>query len=435
MKIVVVGLNHKTAGIDIRERLAFDAGQVVSALRELKGRFPEAEFVLLSTCNRIELYSACKSTGGVDAETITGFFSEFHKVGLDDFRDFLYIHNDVDAARHLLTVASSLDSMVVGEAQIIAQVKESYRLACSAKSTGKVLNRLFHSAFGTAKKIHTATSIASGRVSIAGVAVELAMQLLADVSAAKIVVIGAGEMAELLLQHLVHEGCKNITIVNRSFDRGLKMANRYDVSTRKWEELNGQLAAADIAIASAAAPDYLFSRDSFKPIMSSRHKGALLIIDIAVPRNFEPSVNEIEDVYLYSIDDLSEVAEQNRKTREESITKGMQIAYEKVADFMAWFKSRDIGPLIGQMKERFAQISQNELKRFFVGTRESASCRDVMEPMVNRIVNKLLHCVIKNVNTVAKEHGPGEAAKLVDSIVRQAEEISSEANDKEDVQS
>ena len=363
------------------------------------------------------------------AGEIAKFLSEFHNVALEEFEDFLYVHNEEDAVKHLLTVASSLDSMMVGEAQIIGQVKESYRLACAAKSTGKVLNRLFHCAFATSKKIHTTTSISGGRVSVAGIAVELIMQLFADILAAKVVVIGAGEMGELLVRHLLHVGCKNITIVNRSYERGLSVAKRYGVTARKWEGLEEQLIGANIAIASAAVQDYLFKKDSFKKIMDSRRERTLLIIDVAVPRNFEPSINEIDDVYLYSVDDLSDVVEQNRKARGEDIAKGMQIISENVTDFMDWFGAREIGPLIGRMKEKFGQIGQNELERFFVRARQDASCRGMMEIMVKRVVNKLLHCVIKNVSVVAKEHGPAEAAKLVDSIVRQAEEISSEPSD------
>jgi glutamyl-tRNA reductase len=435
MKIFVVGLNHKSAPIDVREKLAFDPEQVLRALRELKHRFGEAEFVLLSTCNRVELYCASKRVGGVDGETLAKFLSDFHGVPWENFQDFLYIHEEEESARHLLTVASSLDSLVVGEAQIIGQVKEGYKLACAAKSTGKILNRLFHCAFTTSKKVHTITSIAHGRVSVAGVAVELAMQLFANISSAKVIVIGAGEMGELLVQHLQQIGSKNITIVNRSYDRGLNLAKKYGVKAQKWEELEEQLTGADIAIASASVQDYLFKKESLKEIIDRRRKGRLLVIDIAVPRNFEPSVNEIEDVYLYSVDDLSEVVEQNRKAREEDIVRSMEIVYENVTDFMDWFGAKDIGPLIGQMKKKFVEISQKEMDRFFVGSRQEASCQEVMEAMVKRIVNKLLHCVIKNVNTVAKENGETEAARLVDSIVRQAEEIAAEPSDKNDEQS
>lgn len=435
MKIVVLGLNHKTAPVEIREKLAFDAGETTRALCELKNRFRQAEFVLISTCNRVELYCADKRAGGADADDLTKFISEFHNVKPEKFAEFLYSYSDADAVRHLLTVASSLDSMVVGEAQIIGQVKESYKLACAAKSTGKILNHLFHCAFTTSKKIYTTTSISCGRVSIAGVAVELAKQLFADISSAKVVVIGAGEMGELLVQHLLQVGCKNITIVNRSYERGQNMARRYNIAARKWEEIKSQLIDANIAIASAAAQDYLFKKDSFKKIMDARQSSTLLIIDIAVPRNFEPSINKIDGVYLYSVDDLSEVVEHNRKAREQDIAKSMQIVRKNAIDFMNWLGAKDIGPLIGQMKEQFVRISQNELEQFFVGARQESSYRNAMETVVNRIVNKLLHCIIKNVNTIAKENGTTEAAKLLGSIVQQAEKISSEPGCKEDKQS
>ena len=435
MKIVVLGLNHKSAPIEIREKLAFDTAQTIKALKELKNRFREAEFVLLSTCNRVELYCASKLTDEVTSEDLAEFLSEFHNIPIEKFQESLYAYENEDSVRHLLTVASSLDSMVVGEVQIIAQVKESYHLACTAKSTGKILNRMFHSAFSTSKKIYTTTSISSGRVSVAGVAVELAMQLFADISSAKVVVIGAGEMGELIVQHLLQVGCKNITIVNRSYERGQNMAKRYGIYVEKWEEIESQLIGANIAIASAAVQDYLFKKGPFKKIMNTRWGKTLLIIDIAVPRNFEPSINKMDGVYLYSVDDLSEVVERNRKARELDIAAGMDIVYKNVTDFMDWLGAKDIGPLIGQMKEQFIRISQNELEQFFVGARQDASCKENLETMVNRVVNKLLHCVIKNVNTIAKENGAAEAAKYVDSIVQHAEKISSELHNKGDEQS
>lgn len=432
MKIVVLGLNHKTAPVEIREKLAFDTDQTSTALRELKKRFSQVEFVLISTCNRVELYCAGKHCQGADPAKLAEFLSEFHNIELDNFHKFLYAYEDEDAVRHLLTVASSLDSLVVGEAQIVGQVKESYKLACAAKTTGKILNRLFHCAFATSKKVYTTTSISNGRVSVAGVAVELAKQLFADISSAKVVVIGAGETGQLLVQHLLQAGAKNITVVNRSYDRGVNVAQQYDIKAEKWELLNEQLISANIAIASASVQDYLFRKDTFKEIIAHRSEGTLLIIDIAVPRNFEPAVNELEGLYLYSIDDLEAVVEQNRKARQRDMAKGVEIVLENVTDFIEWFSSKDIGPLIGLMKKQFRQISENEMQRFFVGARQDASCKEVMEAMVNRVVNKLLHCVIKNVNIVAKENGATEAAKLVDSIVRHAEEIVSEPAGKEE---
>lgn len=435
MKIFVLGLNHKSAPLDVLEKLAFDPEQTARALKELKTGFEGSEFVLLSTCNRVELYCACSRKEPVTVDELMKFLSEFHNVPLDEFQEFLYVHSDEDSVRHLLKVSSSLDSLVVGEPQIIGQVKESYRIACSAAGTGKVLNRLFHCAFATGKKVHTITSIAQGRVSVAGVAVEMARQLFADISIAKAVVIGAGRMGELLVQHLLKIKCSDINIINRSHERAVKLAQRHKVTARKWEDLPEQLKEADIVIASAAVKDYMYTKKSMEKILDGRKKQTLLIIDIAVPRNFEPAVSEIENVYLYSIEDLTEVARQNRKAREEDIAEGMKIIQEDVDIFMDWLGAGEIGPLIGQLEEKFIQISQNEMERFFVGIRQDAECREILEAKVNRIVNKLLHCVIKNVDTVAKENGPTEAAKLVNSIVRQAEAITSEPSGKKDARS
>ena len=431
MKIIVTGLNHKRAPIQVREKLAFDSAQVLEALAQLKNRFIGSEFVLLSTCNRVELYCATQRSGGAVAEDLSRFLSEFHNVAIEDFKDYLYVYNDIDAVRHLLTVASSLDSMVLGEAQIVGQVKESYRLACAAQSTGKILNRLFHCAFATSKSVYTNTQISNGRVSVAGVAVELAMQLFANIGSAKTIVIGAGEMAELLVQHLLHVEGKNITIINKSYEHGLELAKRYHIGVQKWEALAEQLIDADLVIASAACWNFLFNKKSVEDVMCKRRNRPLLIIDIAVPRNFEPSVNEIEDVYLYSIDELSQVAEQNRKMREDDIAAGLAIIEKNADNFIEWFNARDLGPLIGQMKEKFVQIGQNELEQFLAQSGHSALCSESAKEMVERIVNKMLHCVIENVNVVAKEQGPSEAAKLVDSIVKGAEEVSSELSAKD----
>jgi glutamyl-tRNA reductase len=435
MKIVVLGLNHKTAPVEIREKLAFDATETSEALCALKKRFPQSEYVLLSTCNRVELYCAGKHCQGADPEKLAQFLSEFHHVERDQFRSFLYVYENEDAARHLLTVASSLDSLVVGEAEIIGQVKESYRLACAAKTTGKVLNRLFHCAFATSKKVYTTTSVSIGRVSVAGVAVELAKQLFADISAARVVVIGAGETGQLIVQHLLSVGARNITVVNRSYDRGVQVAEQYGINVRKWDQLEEQLTGAHIAIAAASVQDYLFKKDTFKGITARRKEETLLIVDISVPRNFEPAINELEGIYLYSMDDLAAVVEQNRKTRERDMARGLEIVLDNVTDFMEWFGAKDLGPLIGRMKKQFAQISKNELEKFFVGAREQACCKEVLETMVNRVVNKLLHCVIKNVDEVARENGASEAARLVDTIVKQAEAISSEGDHKEGTKS
>ena len=434
MKILVTGLNHKSAPINIREKLAFNTKETAKALELLRSKFCEAEFLLLSTCNRVEIYCCCKVDGELNGKELMAHLAEFKGAAFTEIKDYLYTYTNETAVKHLLKVTSSLDSMVVGEAQIIGQVKDSYRLACDVQSTGKVLNRLFHYAFATAKKVHSTTALSNGRVSVAGVAVELAMQLFADISSAKVVVIGAGQIGELLVQHLLHVGSRNITVINRSYERAMSMAESYAIKAEKWENLDRELVTAGIAIASTSGQGYLFTKSSLKKIINNRKKETLLIIDIAVPRNFEPAVSDIEDVHLCSIDDLCSVVEHNLNGRQEDMDKAMEIVCEKASDFMDWFKARDIGPLIGQMKEIFLQIGKKELGQFFKGQGEDLYRKEAMEAMITRIVNKLVHCVIEDVDAVAQQDGPAEAARLIDDILRHAEAISAKASSKEDEQ-
>ncbi len=431
MSMVVLGLNHKSAPLEIRERLAFDAQEVATALEQLRAMDPQGEFVLLSTCNRVELYYAGAQKADEIADRLIGFYCRFHEIGPEVFKSALYLHENEDAVRHLLLVSAGLDSMVLGEAQILGQVKDSYKMACAAKTSGKILNKLFHHAFFTAKTVRTRTSLSNGRVSVAGVAVELALQLFADIARAKVVVIGAGSTGELVVQHLLKAGCTDVTVVNRSRERGEDLAKRRQIAVGGWDELHQQIARANIVISSTAAQDFLFTRAAFEQAVGRRRTGSLLIIDVGVPRNFDPAINGIEDVYLYSMEELKEVAEQNLKAREEDIAGGLEIVYAGAAAFMDWFHAKDIGPLIGHMKAQFRQIGHNELERFFVGPRQDASCRLVVEAMVDRVVNKLLHCVIQNVSTVARESGPAEAARLVSTILQQAREIACEPENRE----
>ena len=423
MKILALGLNHKSAGVEIRERLAFDNGRTVRALERLKGRFYDAEFAILSTCNRVELYCIQPQDGWVTEETLAEFLSDFHNVGLKDFRNLLYVYENEEAVEHLLGVTSGLDSMMFGEPQILGQVKAGYRLACDAKSTGKVLNRLFHCAFATAKKIHTSTAISVGRVSVAGVAVGLAMQFFGQIRQAKVVVIGAGQTGELLIKHLIHTGCKDITVINRSHRRATDLANRYEIKAGYWREVYQQLTGADIVISSAAG-DCHFSKDSLKKITAGRKKG-MLIIDIAVPRNFEPSVKTLPGVCLYSIDKLSALAEKNRKARKNDITKCRQVINQSTSEFMDWLRMRQIGPLIGAMKQRFNYL--------FYDVGES---RLGMKPAgrdVKHIFNRRLNYLIRQVKILARQQGTDEARKVVNDIMQQSSGLSGGINSNQEL--
>jgi glutamyl-tRNA reductase len=331
----------------------------------------------------------------------------------------LYVHEDEQAVRHLLTVGCSLDSMVVGEPQIIGQVKDCYRLATACQSTGKVINRLFHCAFATSKEVYSSTSIAQRRVSVAGVAVELARQLFADLTRARIVVIGAGDMGELLIKHLRDENCNNIMLVNRTYERGKKTADQYGIQAAPWDTLAEQVGGADIIIAAAVADQFLFTKTSFRKIIEHR-KRALLIIDIAVPRNFDPAINKLDDVFLYSVDDLAGVAQENLAARQEDITSAREIIEDNVISFMDWFGVSDIGPLIGRLRSTFNQIGRNELAGFLSGEKELDTIRrEQLETMVNRTTNKLAHRLVNSLFIMAKQRGSDEAADFINILLQQ----------------
>ena len=434
MKIVLLGLNHKTAPIDIRERLAFNAEDVKGSLADFKAKLPDVEFALLSTCNRVELYCGCEKDDALEIDSFIQLLSDSRKIPSDDFREYLYIKSDADAVNHLLTVGSSLDSMVVGEPQIISQVKDCFSIAREANSVGKILSKLFHAAFRTSKDIYSSTTITNRRISVAGVAIELARQLFIDMKTAKVLVIGAGEMGQLLVEHLTHIECSDITVINRTYKRAVAIAEKSNITPAKWEQIDELLLTADIVVASAGVQGYLFEKDNFRDIVRQRDKDTLLIIDIAVPRNFEPAINDIDGVYLYSVDDLAEVVKQNVKLREGEIDQAVEIICENSNEFMEWLNSMEIGPLVGKMKEGFEQIRQNEMAGFFTGEREHAACRETLENVVSRVVNKLLHCVIKNLNAEAKEHGTEHAVRMADHIISQTRQVTENSHSKEDVE-
>jgi glutamyl-tRNA reductase len=427
MQIILIGINHKTAPVEVRERLACDKQLVCEALEQLKATYPSCEFVILSTCNRVECYAAVDKTSGLNTTELAKWLADFRGVDFREIEDYLYIKSHDDVVSHLFTVTASLDSMVIGESQITSQVKESYKYACKCQTAGKILSRLFHDTFRTTKAIITSTSISNRRVSVAGVAVGLAKQLFSDIKSAKVVVAGAGQMGELLVEHFQHEKCRQVTVVNRSEQRGCQLAEKHDITSRRWESLDEEMAEANIVVGAAAAPDgYLFSKERIKSLMARRRNRLLLLVDITVPRSFDPAISQIENVYLYSIDDLAQVAQDNIKLREGDLEQAIEIICEYVSAFMDWFATRDVGPLVGKIRNAFEEIREIEMDRFFVGPRRDAYCKELMESSMGRVVNKLCHCVINNIDLLSKEHGPEEAEKFAQSILANAQDIISE---------
>jgi glutamyl-tRNA reductase len=418
--ILALGLNHKTAPLAIREQLAFDPSLKVSMLKALKEHLPASEFVLLSTCNRVELYCAAMTGEGPSPELLMSMMARARGMGHASFQPYLYTHRNEDAVRHLLMVASSLDSMVVGETEILGQVKDSYQAALQAGVTGPILNRLFHLAVATGKKIHTETSLASSRTSIPGLAVELVTRS-SERQGTKVLVIGAGDMGELLVKLLQESGFAEITVVNRSAERVAGLAARTGVVAAPWSDLLRQLTECDVVISCTASAEPIISKCDMARVLAGR-RSDILIVDIGVPRDFDEAIAELQGIRLFTIDELSPLVCQELAPGSDQIARSFDIVYSTSAEFMKWYSLRDIGPLIGHMQERFREVVTAELKRILSGSLE-ASTKDEFESIVGRIAGKLSHAAIKYVDIVSHEHGPQLAADFLRQVVAHAEEV------------
>jgi glutamyl-tRNA reductase len=363
MNIIVTGLSHKTAPLPVRERLAFAKQDVCRALETLKQLPDVAEAALLSTCNRVEIYAAAKEAGAA-AEEITGFLAAFHNVPAGEFRETLYIRRDEEAARQLFRVASSLDSMIPGEPQILGQVKDAFEAALSQKSTGFLLNRLFRKAISTAKRVRTETRIAENAVSISYAAVELAKKIFGGLTEKSVLLLGAGEMAELAARNLMNAGVRDIKVANRTHERGCRIAADVGGSAVKFGDIDLALAGSDILICSTNAPSYVITRELMAGVMRQRKSRPVFIVDISAPRNVDPGANSLDNVYLYNIDDLHQVVGSNIGERLREASRAEGIVDEEVACFSRWISSLDSAPVVIALRRKADEIKCEELARF-----------------------------------------------------------------------
>lgn len=391
MNILVVGLNHKSASVETREKLAFSPSKIPQALELFRKRFPMSEVVILSTCNRVELY-ACFPLGYLTTEAVLRFLSEFHGLETEKFKEHMYEYQGPEGVSHLFHVAASLDSMVVGESQIVGQVKEAYMTASSCGATGKVLNQLFQQALNVAKEVHTHSNIARGKVSISSVAVEFAEKIFQDFSDKTVLIIGAGEMAELVLKSLVEQGTRTVMVSNRSFDRAVDLAEEYGGKAVRFDSLAEELSKADIVISSTSAPHYVLHPEHVREAMRRRKGSPMFLIDIAVPRDINPEVSRIDNVYLYNIDDLQDVVSQNLDERAREMKKCKAMVELEVEHFMAWLEEMKIGPAIVSLREHFHTVGKEELERLRpkLGGISQEYWQEVVYTM-ERTLNKLLH--------------------------------------------
>ena len=333
--IVLIGLNHKTASVDVRECIAFTADETDRALAMLRDNPTIRESILFSTCNRIELLMAVDEREAAVA-IAKQFIAEFKKVPLSQFENALYQYVGDEAVRHTLQVAASLDSMVVGEPQILGQMKEAYRKATVEKTSGVILNKLLHRSFFVAKKVRTETGIGDHAVSISYAAIELGKKIFGDLEGKRVMLIGAGEMAELAVEHLIRNRAGTITVANRTFARGLELAKRFSGQAIKFEEIIDFIKDVDIVISSTGAKEYVLHKDQIKAAMKSRRNRSLFFIDIAVPRDIDPDINRINNAYVYDIDDLKDLVDENIEDRNREAIKAQRIIDEAVIGFRKW---------------------------------------------------------------------------------------------------
>ena len=391
MKVFVVGLNHKIADVDVREKLAFSGPKLEEGLTKFEELPDVQEAVILSTCNRVELYANVRDAVKA-SESIKTFLSEFHNINRESLNDALYIYDDIKAVGHIFRVASSLDSMVIGEPQILGQLKDAFELAHKKKTTGVLLNRLMKKAISVAKRVRTETRIAENAVSISFVAVELAKKIFTDLSKKVFMLLGAGEMAELAAKHLISNGVKEVIVSNRTYERACELAKEFNGRPVKFDEFIQEMIRADIVICSTGASDYVLKKSQMQKVMKERKQGPVFIIDISVPRNIDPETNDLDNVYLYNIDDLQGVVDANRFERQKEAEKAERIVEEEIETFLKWQSSLDSVPTIIALREKAEEIKKEELDKLLskfpgIGEKEKKG----IEYMATAITNKLIH--------------------------------------------
>jgi len=388
-KVMLLGVNHKTAPVEIRERLAFsdNPGAPYMALRAIPGC---EEFYFLSTCNRVEVLFV--TSKGAETERKIRDFLFANSMSYEEAGKYVYLHKGEDAINHLFRVGASLDSMIVGEPQILGQLKQAYREASERNSTGVILNRLLHKAFSVAKRIRTETGIGSSAVSISYAAVELAKKIFGNLDGRRAMLAGAGEMAELAAQHLLNQGIAEVVVANRTFERAVNLARCFNGKAVAFEELVPELAYVDILISSTGAPNLILTKDQVKPIMRQRRNSPLFLIDIAVPRDLDPKLNDLDNVYLYSIDDLQNVVDINKAERDKEAVRAERIVTEETLKFMLWLGSMEITPTIVALREKADEVCRAELARTLVQLKNLSPREEKsVEKMATAIANKLLH--------------------------------------------
>lgn len=430
MNIVVVGLSHKTATVEIREKVAFSPNLIEKPLRDLVALDNIVEGVIVSTCNRVEIYVTTRDIAGGIAR-VKRFLADHHRIPLESLEPHLYSYHSEAAIRHVFRVASSLDSMIVGEPQILGQIKTSYGYAAEYKTSGIILNRFLHKAFSVAKRVRTETKIASSAVSVAFAAVELAKKILGDLSDKTVMLIGAGEMCELAAKHFINSGVRGVMVSNRTFVRAESLADEFGGEAVPFEKLFEHLHRADIVLSSTGAPHVIITPRDVLAVVKRRRFKPMFFIDIAVPRDIDPKVNDVESAYLFTVDDLQEIVQSNLAQRNLEAEKAEEIIDQEIGQFFKWLSSLESTPTIVALRSKFEEIRQAELARSVANWKDlPPEAEKRLDVLTSAIINKLLHTP----TTVLKQAGQGGRTDLYVDALRQLFELQPAPRDEDELE-
>ncbi len=389
MSIIALGINHKTAPVNIREKVSFAPDHLEEALQDLTTQTNIKEAAILSTCNRTEL--VCHTEKPEDSEVIIDWFRNYHKLKADELEPFVYLHPEQHAVQHLLRVACGLDSLVLGEPQILGQIKTAYRTAVQAGTVGTLLGKLFQYTFSVAKQIRSDTAIGSSPVSVAFAAVSLAKQIFSSFKNQTVLLIGAGETIELAARHLHENGIGRIIIANRTVDKAHTLAKEFNGFAISLKEIPSHLAEADIVISSTGSPLPILGKGAIERAMKVRRHAPMLMVDIAVPRDIEPEAAELEDIYLYTVDDLQEIIEEGLKNRKEAALQAEEIIDTEVSHFMGWIRSLQAVDSIREYRVKAEALREQELEKAMRMIEKGMPTEEVLQRFSRGLTNKLIH--------------------------------------------
>lgn len=447
MSILVVGLNHKSAPVSIREKVAFSPEQLIQALQSeqtnnTSNNDPQNnsidkqigpkirshhEKIILSTCNRTEIYT----TDSMTFDDVCQWLAAQHNLSEDELRTYLYTHKDGNAIQHVLRVASGLDSMVLGEPQILGQLKSALRVATECNSTGTTLKKLMQHAFSTAKKVRTETSIGANPVSVAFAAVNLARQIFSKLENKTALLIGAGQTIELVGRHLHSAGIGKVIIANRSVEKAAKLAKEFKGIGITLQEIGDYLPEADIVISSTAAPVPVIGKGTVEWALKKRKHRPIFMVDIAVPRDIEPEVAELDDVYLYTVDDLQSVIEENMKSREHAAEQAEAMIVEEVESFKDWLRAQDKMQLIRNYREKIETIKQETLQKTLSFLKNGKTPNEAIEFLAHTLTNKLAHDATAAMNKAAHK-GDHKFLEASSRLLNLSDEPPHETSDNKD---